>query len=126
MDWQAQAVSFAGVLALVGFAQLLRVGRSEPLTREEVKAHAAHQFAPAHVSDTFLGTDGQAAIVAADDRRLCLIKRHGAHPASRLLGSNPDWREDDDALVIDPHDRMFGAVRLSLPPAERDRLQALL
>ena len=126
MDWQAQAVSFAGVLALVGFARMLRLGRSEPLTRDEVEAHAAHQLAPARITDTFLATDGQAAIVAADDHRLCLVKRHGAHPASRLLGSNPVWREDGDALVIDPNDRMFGQVRLSLPSAERDRLQALL
>ena len=126
MDWQAQAVSFAGVLALVGLAWLLRLGRSEPLTRDEVEAHAAHQLLPAHVTDTFLSTDGRAAIVASDDSRLCLIKRHGAHPAARLLNSHLKWRKDGDALVIDPDDRMFGAVRLSLAPADRDRLQALL
>ena len=126
MDWQAQAVSFAGVLALVGFARLLRVGRGEPLTRDEVEAHAARQFAPARVTDTFLSTDGQAAVVAADTHRLYLVKRHGVHPASRLLGLSPKWHPDGDALVIDPADRMFGAVRLSLPPAERDKLQSLL
>ncbi len=126
MDWKAQAISFAGILALVGFARLLRVGRSEPLTREEVEAHAAHELLPAKVTATFLSTDGRAAVVASDDHRLCLIKQHGAHPASRLLGTGTTSHRDDDVLVIDPGDRMFGAVRLDLPPAERDTLQALL
>lgn len=126
MNWKAQAVSFAGVLALVGFARLLRVGRSEPMTRDEVEAYAGHEFRPARVADIFLSADGHAAVVLADDKRLCLVKQHGAHPASRLLEAQTIWHADRDALVIDPGDRMFGTVRLVLPAGERDRLQALL
>jgi hypothetical protein len=126
VDWKAQAFSFAGVLALVGFARLLRVGRNEPLTADEVIAAAALQLAPARIADTFLSTDGKAGIVRADDGALCLVKQHGSHPATRLLGPATHCRTDGDALVIDPGERMFGQVRLFLPTAERDRLRLLL
>jgi hypothetical protein len=126
VNWKAQAVSFAGILLVVVFARLMRLGRSEPLTPEEVEAHAAHELLPARIAESFLGTDGRAAIVVATDGRLCLVKQHGAHPVSRLLAPHPRWHADGDGLVIDPGDRMFGAVRLLLPSGERDRLQALL
>jgi hypothetical protein len=126
VNWKAQAVSFAGVLLLAVVTRLMGVGRSEPLTRDEVEAFAATELLPSPISQSFLDTDGRAAIVRATDGRMCLVKQHGAHLASRLLGPHPIWLADGDALVIDPGDRMFGAVRLTLPPAERDRLRALL
>ena len=126
MDWKAQAFSFVGVLGLVAITRALGLGRRGPLTAAEASESAAAVFQPARAVRSFVSDDGRAAVVASDDHRLCLVKRHGAHPATRLLTRPVPHRSDGNAIVIDPGDRMFGAVRVTLPQAERDSLLGLL
>ena len=126
MDWRAQAFSFIGVLGLVAITRALGLGRRGPLTDAETRDAAAAAFLPARPDRSFVSNDGRAAVVAADDGRLCLVKRHGTHPATRLLTRPVAHRWDGDAIVIDPGERMFGEVRLTLPQAERDSLLRLM
>jgi hypothetical protein len=118
--------SLAGVLALAGVAWWLGLGRTDPLTQEEVSERAAFEFGPLSPRGVFVDQAGAAGLLLAEDGRAVLIKRHGNHPASRLLTPPVRWREKGEALVFPTADRMFGDLRLHLPPAERDRLLAML
>ena len=118
--------SLAGVLALAAIAWWLGLGRTEPLTQEEVSERAAFDFGPLSPRAVFVDEAGTAALLLAEDGRAVLFKRHGTQPASRLLTLPVRWRKEGEALVFPTADRMFGDLRLHLPPTERDRLLAML
>ena len=118
--------SLAGVLALAAIAWWLGLGRSEPLTVDEVRERAEFEFGPFSAEAVFVDERGDAAAVIGRDGRIVLFKRHGTQPASRLLTLPVRWRKEGEALVFPTADRMFGDLRLHLPPAERDRLLAML
>jgi hypothetical protein len=126
MNWLGLLGSLAGVLALAGIAWWSGLGRSEPLTAEEVSERAAFEWGPLTPRAVFVDGEGRSALLVAGDGRAILYKRHGSHPASRLLPSPVQWRHEGDAIIFATADQMFGDVALHLPQGERDRLLAML
>lgn len=126
MNWVGLLGSLGGVLALAAVAWWLGLGRSEPLTAEEVLERAEFEFGPMAARLAFVGEDGAAAVVIVSDGRAILFKKHGTQPASRMVLPPVAWDDAEGGLLFRTGDRRFGDVRLRVAKAERDRLIGLL
>ena len=110
--------SLIAILVLAGIAVLLKLGGKPTLKDDAAVAEAA-----AEVEDGFdaqrisISRDGSSALAREDAGRIMVIKRHGNKFAGRILASNARAREEVDALVVDPGETQFGAVRLTLKDA---------
>ncbi len=125
MNWLLGLGSLAGVLALGGIARLLRLGRDEPLTAEEIAERLQFDYPPFTIDRLVISRDGRMALARASDGRLAAAKAHGAHPATRLL-SSPMITAEGEIKLVDTGDRWFGPLRLQLDEAQRDTLRAML
>lgn len=107
--------SLVAIFALFLLARALKLGGSPRLEDEQ-----AVQSAAAEVEDGFeaqrisISRDKQAAIAADNSGRIMVIRRHGNRFAGRILSRQASVREEVDALVIDPGEKRYGAVRLRL------------
>jgi hypothetical protein len=113
MDWLTIGGSLAAVLALGGVALWLRLGRTERMLVEESDALRAADEAVAGFAgvSAVIGADGRAALVFGEDRRVVVLKAHGARIAARVI----DWdavRATPGAMLIETNERRFGAVML--------------
>ena len=115
----AQVLQFGGsliaILVLAGIAQWLRLGGD---TRIRDEAHlralaeeALYGFDPVEIA---IDRAGCAALARDDTGRVMVLRRHGAHFASRLLDSHAQTRLDRQFLVVGTGDKRFGEVTLDL------------
>lgn len=66
--------------------------------------------------DLAIDRAGIGALLRDAGGRVLLLRRHGAHFASRLLDSHAGIRLDRNFLTLATNDRHFGAVTLDLGP----------
>ncbi len=113
MNWMTLGGSLAAVLALGGVAAALRLGRSERILVEEADALREADQAVAGFAgvSAVIGADGRGALVFGEDRRVVVLKAHGAHIAARVIA----WdavRATPGGMVVETNERRFGAVAL--------------
>ena len=107
--------SLAAIFALAFVAWKLGLGgdlriRDEAHARE-LADEAMHGFEPAEVA---IDRAGYGALLRDPEGRVLLLRRHGAHFASRLLDGHAHVRLDRNFLTVATSDRRFGAVTLDL------------
>lgn len=125
--WQFVA-SLVAITVLYLLAKAMGLGAKPKLRSEEDVRLAADEveagFQTKRVSIT---RNGSAALAADDAGRIIVIKLHGNRFAGRVLNSATIAREVVDALIVDPGETGFGAVRLSIPdaPAWADAINRL-
>ncbi|MDB5697142.1 MAG: cell wall anchor protein [Sphingomonas bacterium] len=104
--------ALVAILALVGTARLLRLGRDARIGGpEEVAAATETALAGFAVIDLVVGADGAGALAVGQDGRLAAIKLHGTRPAVREVR----WsavRASPEGTVIETGERRLGAVTL--------------
>ncbi|WBY16857.1 hypothetical protein PF049_01440 [Erythrobacteraceae bacterium WH01K] len=126
------AGSLAAILLLVWLARWLGLGPEKQLLTDAEVAEAARDahdgFEPATIA---LGSDGRGALARGEDGRIMLLRPHGSHVASRILGpassAKTSPENDGEGLVVDCGERTFGAVTLQLRDAQAwaDAINAL-
>lgn len=107
--------SLAAILVLAGIAWALKLGgdrriRDEAHTRE-LADEALCGFDPIEIA---LDEEGQAALARDAGGRIMLLRRHGAHFASRLLDAGSVARVEESKLIVTAGDRRFGTATLDL------------
>jgi hypothetical protein len=107
--------SLVAILVLAWIALKLGLG-GEPRIRDEghlreLAEDALCGFDPVEIA---IATDGQAALARDGEDRVMLLRRHGAHFASRLLDSAARVKRDGSVLLVASSDRRFGEARLEL------------
>lgn len=107
--------SLFAILALAWIALKLGLGgdsriRDEPHLRE-LAEEALYGFEPMEIA---IDRAGVAALARDADGRIMLLRRHGAHFASRLLDGHTHVRLDRQFLVVGTSDRRFGEITLDL------------
>lgn len=115
----AQALQFGGsllaILALAWLAHRLGLGGDTRIRDEshlrELAEEALCGFEPVAVA---IDRAGFAALARDGAGRIMLLRRHGAHFASRLLDSHANARLDRNLLVVGSADKRFGEVTLDL------------
>jgi hypothetical protein len=115
----AQALQFGGsllaILALAWLARRLGLGGDARIRDEahlrELAEEALCGFEPVAVA---IDRAGFAALARDGAGRIMLLRRHGAHFASRLLDSHANARLDRNLLVVGTADKRFGEVTLDL------------
>ena len=114
--------SIAGVLALVLVAWLLRLGgASIEGEAEAMRGAEAHQYGFS-AAEAWVSSDGKAALVRGRDGSFVLLKVHGANLAARRLEPPLRATASGEGILVASGERMFGDVRLELPPEARDKL----
>ena len=113
MNWLVLGGSLAAVLALAGAAALLRLGPTQRMLVEEADALRAADEAVAGFAgvSAVIGADGRAALVFGEDRRVVVLKAHGARIAARVI----EWdavRATPGGMLVETDERRFGAVAL--------------
>ncbi|WEK44352.1 MAG: hypothetical protein P0Y64_05965 [Candidatus Sphingomonas colombiensis] len=113
MNWLVLGGSLAAVLALGGAATLLRLGPTQRMLVEEADAlRAADEAVAGFVGvSAVIGADGRAALVFGEDRRVVVLKTHGARIAARVI----EWdavRATPGGMLVETRERRFGAVTL--------------
>ena len=110
--------SLIAILVVAALTALLKLG-GKPVLKDE----AAVMIAANEVEDGFsaertsIARGGQAALARDNAGRIMVIKRHGNKFAGRILSPQTSAKEEVDALIVDPGESQFGAVRLSLEDA---------
>ena len=126
MNGLVLAGSVAGVLGLAWFAHWLSLGGAAIADEAEACRLAEESMAGFVAAAAFVSSDGRAAIVQGADGSLLLLKVHGANIATRPLKSPREAIRLGEEVMVSSGERMFGDVRLSLSPEDRDRLRALM
>lgn len=107
--------SLLAILLLAGIAWKLRLGGDTRIRDEahlrELADEALCGFDPVEIA---LDKAGLAALARDADGRVMLLRRHGAHFASRLLDGHAHVRLDRQFLVVGTSDRRFGEITLDL------------
>lgn len=107
--------SLLAILLLAGIAWKLRLGGDTRIRDEahlrELADEALCGFDPVEIA---LDKAGLAALARDADGRVMLLRRHGAHFASRLLDGHGHVRLDRQFLVVGTSDRRFGEITLDL------------
>ena len=107
--------SLLAILLLAGIAWKLRLGGDTRIRDEahlrELADEALCGFDPVEVA---LDKAGLAALARDADGRVMLLRRHGAHFASRLIDGHAHVRLDRQFLVVGTSDRRFGEITLDL------------
>ncbi len=113
MNWITLGGSLGAVLALGGIAAGLKLGRKERILVEEADAlRAADEAIAGFVAvSAVIGSDGRGALVFGEDRRVVVLKAHGARIAARVI----EWdavRATPGRMLVETGERRFGAVAL--------------
>lgn len=111
MDWVQIAGSLAAILALAGFARLLKLGESRISDAATARQMAEEMLAGFVAHDAVVSTDGSAALVAGNGA-VAVLKRHGAKVAARRLVPPLRLREAVEGVTIETGERMFGPILL--------------
>ena len=107
--------SLAAILALAWIALRLGLGGDARIRDEahlrELADEALDGFDPVEIA---IDRAGLAALARDAEGRIMLLRRHGAHFASRLLDGHSHVRLDRHFLVVGTSDRRFGEITLDL------------
>jgi hypothetical protein len=107
--------SLFAILALAWIALQLGLGGDSRIRDEahlrELAEEALYGFEPMEIA---IDRAGVAALARDADGRVMLLRRHGAHFASRLLDGHTHVRLDRQFLVVGTSDRRFGEITLDL------------
>lgn len=107
--------SLFAILALAWIALKLGLGGDSRIRDEahlrELAEEALYGFEPMEIA---IDRAGVAALARDADGRVMLLRRHGAHFASRLLDEHTHVRHDRQFLVVGTSDRRFGEITLDL------------
>jgi len=118
IDLAKIAGSLVAILALAGFAKLLRLGEDERIRGEahaiELAGQAVFGFAATELA---LDRAGIGALLRDAEGRQMLLRRHGAMWVGRLLDHHAEARLDRDFLTIGTGEKTFGSVTLHLGEA---------
>lgn len=122
-------IALGSIIAVLGVAALvawLKLGETE-LADEDAARQQARDLLPGFdPREVLLGADRQAALVVGADRRVAIIKRHGAQFAARFIATPLDAERDGQAWLIDSGERTFGRVRF-IPSVEgADKLLTMM
>lgn len=117
------AASAVAILALTGLAWWMKLGRLPPIDDAEAVRRAAGE-----VEDGFdpvawsCDSEGDGALARDAGGRIMVIRRHGNRFAGRILGPTAsaglEVHTRGSWLVVDPGERRFGKVFLSIPDAQ--------
>lgn len=107
--------SLVAILALAWIAHRLGLGGDARIRSEEearvLADEAIHGFDPVEIA---IDRAGMGALCRDALGRVLLLRRHGAHWASRLLDSHANTRLDRGFLTLATADRRFGSVTFDL------------
>ena len=109
--------SLVAILVLAGIAWKLGLGGDlrirDEMHARELADEAVSGFAAVEVA---IDRAGHAALLCDTDGQVLLLRRHGAHFASRLLTGHAHVRLDRHQLVVGTGEKRFGEVTLDLGP----------
>jgi hypothetical protein len=109
--------SLAAILAAFWLARHLRLGGDLRIRSEaEARALADNAICGFEAIDLAIDRAGIGALLRDAGGQVLLLRRHGAHFASRLLDSHAGIRLDRNFLTLATNDRHFGEVTLDLGP----------
>ena len=109
------AGSVAAILALAWLCHWLGLGGDVRLrSADEARRLADEAISGFEPVDLALDRAGIGALLRDAGGRVMLLRRHGAHFASRLLDSHAHARLDRNFLTIGTGEATFGAVTLDL------------
>ena len=113
MAWQflGSLLAIAAMIAVVAF--LSRGTTSPPIDESDARESADHAFGGFSAAEAIIDQDAGVALLAADDGRLALLHRHGAHLVPRLLGHGTRVDRTNGRLSICAPDS--GKWQLDLP-----------
>ena len=107
--------SLVAILVLAGIAWKLGLGGDlrirDEMHARELADEAVSGFAAVEVA---IDRAGHAALLRDTDGQVLLLRRHGAHFASRLLTGHAHVRLDRNQLVVGTGEKRFGEVTLDL------------
>lgn len=107
--------SLLAILVLAWLALKLGLGGDRRIRDEDelrqLAEEALYGFDPVEIA---IDRAGLAALARDAEGRVMLLRRHGAHFASRLLDGHASVRLDRHFLVVGTSDRRFGAITLDL------------
>ncbi|ANY18824.1 hypothetical protein A6F68_00289 [Tsuneonella dongtanensis] len=110
--------SLIAILALAWIALKLGLGGDTRIRDDdhlrELAEEALCGFDPVDIA---IDRAGLAALARDADGRVMLLRRHGAHFASRLLDGHAHVRLDRHFLIVGTSDRRFGEITLDLGDA---------
>ena len=110
--------SLLAILALAWIALKLGLGGDSRIRDEahlrELAEEALYGFEPVEIA---IDRAGLAALARDAEGQVMLLRRHGAHFASRLLDGHTHARLDRHFLVVGTSDRRFGEITLDLGDA---------
>lgn len=110
--------SLIAIIVIYWITRALGLGAKPKLTDQAAVCIAAEEieagFLPQRVS---ISREGAAALAKDSQGRIMVIKRHGNQFAGRVLTTAATTREEVDAIIVDPRETQFGAVRLSIDDA---------
>ena len=109
--------SLVAIFVLAGIAWKLGLGGDlrirDEMHARELADEAVSGFAAVEVA---IDRAGHAALLRDTDGQVLLLRRHGAHFASRLLTGHAHVRLDRHQLVVGTGEKRFGEVTLDLGP----------
>jgi hypothetical protein len=109
--------SLLAILVLAWIALRLGLGGDVRIRDEEHLRELAEEalfgFDPVEIA---IDRAGLAALARDAEGRVMLLRRHGAHFASRLLDGHAHVRLDRNFLIVGTSDRRFGEITLDLGP----------
>ena len=107
--------SLVAIFVLAGIAWKLGLGGDlrirDEMHARELADEAVSGFAAVEVA---IDRAGHAALLRDTDGQVLLLRRHGAHFASRLLTGHAHVRLDRHQLVVGTGEKRFGEVTLDL------------
>lgn len=107
--------SLAAVFFLAFLAYRFRLGGDVRIRdEEEARTLADDAICGFGAVDVALDRAGIGALLRDAQGRVMLLRRHGAHFASRVLDSHAGARLDRNFLIIETGERQFGTITLDL------------
>ena len=108
-------LSLASILALAGFASMLKLGGDirihDARHARKIAQEQVFDFIPIEI---VLDRAGTGALLRDVEGRQVLIRRHGAAFVTRVLDRQVDARLDQNFLILDTHDWGVDPVSLNL------------
>ncbi|MBD3728691.1 MAG: hypothetical protein IE933_03200 [Sphingomonadales bacterium] len=115
------AGSLIAILALAWIAARMGLG-GDPRIRSEEQARALADEAICGFDPVDIAIDraGYGALLRDAEGRVMLLRPHGAHFASRLLGASTTGNLDRNFLTIETPEKTFGRVTFDLGPSAQE------
>ncbi|MEG3124518.1 hypothetical protein [Sphingomonas sp. GB1N7] len=111
MNWAQFGGSLIAILALAGFARMLRLGESRIGDAARAREMAEEMLAGFDARAAIVGTDGNAALVLGNGT-IAVLKRHGAKVAARRLLPPLELFTAVEGVEVGTGERLFGRVLL--------------